>query len=149
MYISTNPPGAVVYVNDKLIGPSPVDYRFIYYGSYRIKIEADGYQTLVVNQEITAPVYEYPPIDLIVENVNPFIISDRQPFHYDLAPMPRTNVDELRSQGEQLRERGHNLPPPSIPPDRLGRPTDALPPGSPPRPAPAPTETLPPPEPKP
>ena len=148
MYISTNPPGAMVYVNDKPIGPSPVDYRFIYYGTYRIKVEADGYQTRIFKQEVTAPIYEYPPIDLLVENVNPFIISDRQEFHFDLVQLPRTNVDELRTRGEELRERGHNLPPPSIPPDRLGRPTEALPPESPPTPRTPQTETLPPPEPK-
>src|SRR4029079_18007215 len=32
--ITTNPPGAVVYVNNVQLGASPVDNHFVYYGDY-------------------------------------------------------------------------------------------------------------------
>jgi hypothetical protein len=141
LLIKTDPPGAMVYVNDKRIGPSPATVPFIYYGTYRIKLEADGYQTQVINEKVSAPVYEYPPLDFVVENLNPFKISDNQEFLYRLVPMTRPNLDELRIRAEELRERGRELPPPTISTNSNNRP------GAPPRPNGPPIEALPPPTP--
>jgi neural Wiskott-Aldrich syndrome protein len=61
-----------------------------------------------------------------------------------MAPMVEPNMNDLRLRGEELRDRGHNLPPPSRPYDP-SRPPPPPPPGSPWRNPAIPMETLPPP----
>ena len=48
MTIRTNPPGALVYVDDYEIGTTPVSTNFTYYGKRKIRIVKDGYETLTV-----------------------------------------------------------------------------------------------------
>ena len=38
--IESDPPGAIVYLNDKWVGPTPVDQSFTYYGKYRFVFAA-------------------------------------------------------------------------------------------------------------
>jgi len=112
--IETTPPGSKVYVNNRPVGFSPVDVPYTYYGKYAITLERDGYQTQLVEEKISAPWYAYPPIDFIAEHIYPFKVSDIRRLHYDLTPTVRPNIDELRYQAEELRERGRNLPEPTI-----------------------------------
>src|SRR5688572_31069760 len=44
--IRSNPPGARVYVGDEEIGTTPVSTDFVYYGTRRIRLAKDGYETL-------------------------------------------------------------------------------------------------------
>lgn len=113
--IESTPPGAKVYVNNRAVGFTPVDVPFTYYGKYLIMLELDGHQTLIKEQKVAAPWYEFPPIDFVAENIYPFKASDIQRLHYEMEPLQRPNLDELRLQAEELRERGKNLPAPSIP----------------------------------
>ncbi len=113
--IESTPPGAKVYVNNRAIGFTPCDLPFTYYGKYQFMLELDGYQTLVKEENIKAPWYQFPPIDFVAENVYPFKVSDIQRLHFDMMPMPRPNLDELRIQAEILRKEGQALPPPTLP----------------------------------
>ena len=143
--VETTPPGAMVYVNNKQVGPSPVDVPFTYYGTYLISLELDGHQTQIVQQKVSAPFYEYPPLDFLAENIYPFKLSDVQRFHFDLVPLARPNLDELRLRAEELREQGRNLPPPTRPYEPNKRPPAAASPIDPRRGPTTPMETLPPP----
>ena len=55
MTIRSNPPGALVYVDDYTIGVTPVSTSFIYYGTRKIRLVKDGYETLTVMQPISPP----------------------------------------------------------------------------------------------
>ena len=76
MTVRTNPPGALVYVDDYEIGTTPVSTDFTYFGTREIRIAKDGYETLTVMQPISTPWYEYPPVDFITENFVPGKIRD-------------------------------------------------------------------------
>jgi hypothetical protein len=65
MMIRSNPPGALVYVDDYPIGNTPVSTNFIYYGKRKIRLVKDGYETLTVIQDIRTPWYEYVPLDFV------------------------------------------------------------------------------------
>lgn len=145
--IDSTPRGAKVYVNNQPVGFTPVDVPFTYYGTYLITLELDGHLTRHIEQRVVAPWFAYPPIDFFAENLNPFTTSDVRRLSYELAPMPRPNLDDLRLQAEELRRRGREeIPEPTIPnPPRDNRP-GALPPEPRPRPAPG---ALPPPDPVP
>jgi hypothetical protein len=126
--IDSTPPGAKVYVNNRPVGFTPVDVPYTYYGTYLITLELDGYQTRHVEQRVVPTWYSYPPLDFVAENLNPFTISDVRRLTYELTQLPRPNLDDLRLQAEELRNRGRELPEPSQPPVR--RPSPGPPPAA-------------------
>ena len=113
--IESNPPGAYVTVNNTPIGPAPVDVQFLYYGKYDIELKKEGFQTKRVLEHIRAPLYAYPPLDLITENLIPFKISDIRVLCYEMEPVIVPNLDQFKAEGEEYRNRAANLPPPRFP----------------------------------
>ena len=63
MTIRSNPPGALVYVDNHEIGVTPVSTSFLYYGTREIRLVKDGYETLTVLQPMLPPWYQIPPLD--------------------------------------------------------------------------------------
>ena len=118
--IESDPPGAIVYVNNKYVGATPVDLPFQYYGKYRFTFVADGYETLTVDESIRPPWYEYFPLEFISENLWPLPVSDLRNIHKPLQPPAIVSPDEIRARAEQLRAQGQSigvpLPPPNAPP---------------------------------
>lgn len=104
MTIRSNPPGAMVYVDDYPIGLTPVSTNFTYYGTRKIRLVKDGYQTLTVMQPVTAPWYQYTPIDFVAENMVPGEIRDQRTFTYTLAPQTVVPTGTLLDRAEQLRQ---------------------------------------------
>src|SRR4051812_14030889 len=77
MVITTEPYGAVVYDEKHLpIGATPADRPYTYYGVYEFTIVKDGYETMVVREDVRPPWYEVFPLDFISENVIPWTIRD-------------------------------------------------------------------------
>ena len=110
MTVRTNPPGALVYVDDYEIGTTPVSTDFTYYGTRKIRIVKDGYETLTVMQPIPAPWYQFPPIDFITENFVPGKIRDQRMLDYQLKPQMIVPTDQLLSRAEGLRHNNLVLP---------------------------------------
>jgi hypothetical protein len=110
MTVRTNPPGALVYVDDYEIGTTPVSTDFIYYGTRKIRIVKDGYETLTVMQPISTPWYEYPPVDFITENFVPGKIRDQRILDYQLKPQMIVPTDQLLSRAEGLRHANVVIP---------------------------------------
>ena len=113
--VESNPPGAYVSVNNVPYGPTPVDIPFLFYGDYQIELKKEGFQTLVVKENIRTPWYQWPLVDFFSESVWPAQITDIRPLRYDLEPAIQPNLDLLKAEGEELRIRGHALPPPRYP----------------------------------
>ena len=116
--ITSDPPGAIVLRNGEPIGAAPADDHFVYYGNYHFTLIKDGYQTLQVDQEISAPWYEYIPLDFFSENLTPYRIVDVRRFHYRLEPLRTVTTDELLNRAQNLRNRGQSIaataPPPPV-----------------------------------
>jgi PEGA domain len=129
--ITSDPPGAVVYVNNRQIGATPADEHFIYYGDYEFLLVKDGYQTKRVVQNIPAPWYEYFPLDFFAENVWPFREIDVRRFNYELEPLPAVRTDVLIDEAQNLRKRGLAITPPPANtngPRPFSRPPNPVPP---------------------
>jgi PEGA domain-containing protein len=101
--IRSNPPGARVYVGDEEIGTTPVSTDFVYYGTRKIRLVKDGFETLVVNQPIPAPWYQIPPFDFVAENLVPGEIRDERAVNFQLMPLQESPTQHLLSRAEQLR----------------------------------------------
>jgi hypothetical protein len=104
--IRSNPPGARVYVGDEEIGTTPVSTDFVYYGTRKIRLVKDGYETMVINQPIPAPWYQIPPLDFVSENLVPGEIRDERVVNFQLVPLQPVSTDQLLARAEQLRASG-------------------------------------------
>ena len=102
--VRTNPPGALVYVDNQQIGTTPCSVDFTYYGTREIRLVRPGYETLTVNQPIPTPWYEYIPLDFVSENLVPTKIRDNRTVTYDLAPQVIVPPQQLVDRGNQLRQ---------------------------------------------
>ena len=102
--VRSNPPGAVVYIDNQLVGKTPCSLNYIYYGTREIRLVKDGYETLTVNQPIPTPWYEVPPLDFFSEVVNPNEIRDERTVSFNLQPQLLVPHESLVARGEQLRQ---------------------------------------------
>ena len=104
MTIRSNPPGAAVYVDDYQIGTTPVAVNYTYYGTRKIRLVKDGFETLTVYQPMPAPWYQYFGIDFFSENIWPGKIRDERSYDYQMSPMVMVSNDQLLNRAEQLRK---------------------------------------------
>jgi hypothetical protein len=111
----SDPTNANVYVNNKLIGATPVDMQFTYYGKYRITFDHDGYQRLVVDEEIGMPWYEYFPFEFIAENLLPFVVRDVHIIRKPLEPVHVIPPEAIRDRANELRLQGQSIGVPQAP----------------------------------
>jgi hypothetical protein len=130
--IRTNPPGALLYVDDYEIGTTPVSTSVTYYGTRKIRLVKDGYETLTTMQWIPPPWYEYFPMDFVAENFVPGQICDQRTLDFQLKPQTIVPTDQLLARAEALR-RGIQTVPGSRPPPGFApaRPAAPVPPSGP------------------
>ena len=65
--VDSDPPGALVYLNNQEAGRTPFTRNFVWYGDYEIQLRKDGYETLDTHRWVIAPIYEWAPLDLVAE----------------------------------------------------------------------------------
>ncbi len=126
--IRSNPPGAQVYVDDYEIGTTPVSHSFVYYGTRKIRLVKDGYETLTVYQPMPTPWYQWPGLDFFSENLWPHEIRDERSFNYQMVPTIDVPAEQLVGRAEQLRAAGRVLPATAVqpvvsPPETLPAPS--------------------------
>jgi hypothetical protein len=112
MTIRSNPPGALVYVDDYQIGTTPVSTDFVYYGTRKIRLVKDGYETLTVRQPFPIPWYEIFPLDFVSENLWPGEIRDERVVDLAMMPAAATPPEEVVARAEQSRLSAGSLPAP-------------------------------------
>ena len=113
--VKTNPSNALVYIDDELIGESPVTMPFTYYGTRKIMIERkneDGvltHERTIVFEKIKAPVCQVFPLDFFSELLWPFKIKDDQVLSYNLAELEPLSIKEKQAKvlknSEEMRQR--------------------------------------------
>jgi hypothetical protein len=140
--VRSNPPGAMVFVDNQQIGTTPCSVDFIYYGTREIRLVKPGFETLTVNQPIPMPWYQIPPIDFVSENLIPKNIQDHRTVAFDLQPQIIVPTEQLLDRANQLRQetmQGAVVPASAaVPPPPIALPPTSPPPGpfvTPPEPA--------------
>jgi hypothetical protein len=115
--IRSNPPGALVFVDNYELGTTPVSTDYVYYGTRKIRIIKDGFETLNVKQWIPPPWYEIFPLDFVIENIVPFEIRDQRTLDFQLSPQVIVPTEQLLSRAENLRRGSKSegyVPPPQV-----------------------------------
>jgi hypothetical protein len=147
--IRSNPPGALVMIDNHNIGITPCSTDYTYYGKRNIQLIRDGYETLNDSRWILPPWYEIPPIDFVSENAIPYELRDERIIDYQLMPQKVVPTQQLLGRAENLRQTTHLE---SVAPAASPRPFSGLFPASPAAPPaaapgtwplPVPTQTLP------
>lgn len=114
--IRSDPPGAVVYIDDQRVGVTPVSTSFTFYGTRKVRLIKDGYETITVKRTIRAPWYQWTPLDFFAENLVLTELRDERLLHFKLLPQRIRTDQELLQRGQQLRRRAGQrivVPPPA------------------------------------
>jgi hypothetical protein len=98
--VHTNPPGALVWLNDQEAGRTPMSVPFLWYGNYDVVIRADGYRTLKTSAEVNPPLWEIIPLDLITDLLP---LHHEQVLNYKLQPLVAAQPDFVLARGEELQ----------------------------------------------
>ena len=108
LIVRSNPPGARVIVDDTYeMGVTPVAFNYTYYGTRKIKLVRDGYETMTVYQYIPPPWYQYPGLDFITENLIPWEIRDERVVQFQMVPQAVVPTEQVLRRAEQLRRTAH------------------------------------------
>jgi hypothetical protein len=98
--ISSHPEGALVWLNGREVGRTPVEVEFLHYGTYDVRLTKDGYESMLTSGEAKPPWWDSIPFDLVAE-MTPGEKVSRIAWHYDLLVLPE-DPDRLRAD---LRDR--------------------------------------------
>ncbi|MBC89671.1 MAG: hypothetical protein CMJ71_03075 [Planctomycetaceae bacterium] len=128
MTVRSNPPGALVYVDDYQIGTTPVSTDFVYYGTRKIRLIKDGYDTLTVQQPFPVPWYEIFPLDFVTENLWPWEIRDERVVDLAMVPAGTVPAETVVSRAELARRSAGSGPPVPVAP--VSVPPPSLSPGA-------------------
>lgn len=101
IHLTSQPSGALVYLNDQEVGRTPVSVPYLYYGDYDVRLEHDGYRTLWTHQQTDAPWWEAPGPDLIAEAI-PGLKVD-QHWHFELELQALEDEDALIQRADDTR----------------------------------------------
>jgi hypothetical protein len=117
--IDSDPPGALVYLNDQEVGRTPLKREFTWYGWYDVAVRMEGYKTLKTSSAVIAPPWMWVPFDLAAELL-PFPVKDRHRLHYTLTPETEEDVDPqtIIARGQALKGKlqGKGTPAPQTKP---------------------------------
>ena len=102
--ITTEPPNALVFLNDQEIGRSELTTDFLWYGDYDVVIRKEGYETLKTHWEIKPPWYQHIPFDFFAEVLWPGHVRDAHARHFVLGEQVIPTEEELIERAEQTRE---------------------------------------------
>ena len=101
--IRTDPPGALVTVNEMEKGRTPLTFPFTWYGRYRVLVEHPQYETLETSRAIPVPIYQWPGIDFVCEVLLPFKFHNHHDWAFTLAPRRTVPTDELIDRAQDFR----------------------------------------------
>ena len=104
--VESEPPGALVYLNDQEVGRTPMTREFTWYGTYDLALRREGYETLKARAPVIAPWWQWVPFDFVAE-VLPLRLRDRHRLSYTMKPTTEQNEDpqQMIRRGEELRSK--------------------------------------------
>jgi hypothetical protein len=106
--ITSDPPGARVWVNDRESGRTPCSIEFTHYGRYDVRLRREGYEPVVGFGDAEAPVWDFVGCDLVSE-VLPGNFTSRVSWHFTLVPTDQDEaalVRRARAMRTGLEQRG-------------------------------------------
>jgi len=105
--VVSDPPGALVTINDTEVGRTPLTTTFDYYGSFDVQVRKEGFASVSAERDTPTPLYEAPPFDLIATAL-PLPITTTRTWTFTLSPtsttLTREQETDLLTRARALRE---------------------------------------------
>lgn len=106
LIIRSQPEGADVRVDGTLVGKTPCDVPFAWYGTRKIELEKSGYESFTKTEEVLPPWWQYPVFDLFTDVLIPADFEDTRAFDYTMEPSPdRVEVQPILNRAAELKRR--------------------------------------------
>lgn len=83
--IESEPPGATVRLDDRVIGVTPIEVEFLHYGQRRLALYRTGYRTYSEPLKLKAPWFARWPVDMLTEVIMPLGLDDVRTLKIDLV----------------------------------------------------------------
>ena len=99
--ITTTPSNALVWLNDREVGRTPLEIEFLYYGEYDVRIQHMDSESLMTTRWVKSPWWDMPFVDLAAEAM-PFDLNANPVWHFDLQPR-NNNLDDLVQRANSFR----------------------------------------------
>ncbi|MGD9692432.1 MAG: PEGA domain-containing protein [Phycisphaerales bacterium] len=103
IHITSEPPGAMVWVNDVEVGRTPVDVEYEWEGAYDVRVMLEGYEAVWEKREVKGAAHDFPGVDLVA-TVAPARFRSETSWHFELRAA-QDDVDGLLERGTRMRER--------------------------------------------
>jgi hypothetical protein len=100
--ITSEPSGALVQLNDKEVGRTPLKVPFRFYGTYDVRLEKDGYKSLWTQQATDAPWWEAPGPDLLAEAIPN--VKTTQEWHFQMDQITVVEETDLIKRAGEMRD---------------------------------------------
>lgn len=112
IFITSDPPGADVTLNDLAVGRTPLEVDFVYFGKYDIRVAKPGYETLLTSGWVNMKPHDLPGLDLVAEAL-PHRFRTHAQWHFTLREAS-TDPDELIARAAALRDQLGGAPAPAV-----------------------------------
>ncbi len=104
IHITSEPVGAMVWVNDVEVGRTPVEVEYEWEGAYDVRVMLEGYEAVWEKRNVKGELHDVPGLDLIA-TVAPTRFRSETRWHFELR-RAEEDVDGLVERGREMGERG-------------------------------------------
>ena len=112
--VVSEPLGAVVRIDDRVVGETPINFDYDAYGTRRVTLYKDGYRSYSRVVKLRAPWYAHFPLDYISELLVPFGWKDKRKMKVALEPesgeVTLPDLEGVLDRAELFRRAGPNGP---------------------------------------
>ena len=110
LQVRSDPPDATVTLDDQVVGKTPIDIPYTWYGKRYLSVELQGYTQVRELIALNPPWWQYFPLDFITDVLIPFTFEDRSEFtyHLDKANVSDEELREVKRRAAELREKSEN-----------------------------------------
>lgn len=101
--ITSEPPGAIVWLNDREVGRTPVEVAYVHDGTFDVRLALAGHEPVMTGRDTKPPVWDWPGFDFFAE-IAPVPLESRTEWHFVLEPA-RDEPGPLVERARELRSR--------------------------------------------
>lgn len=101
IFITSDPPGALVHVNDVEVGRTPLELDYEWDGVYDVRLTLEGYEPLLTTGRVPTTLDHVPGFDLLAEAL-PFTFRNHVHWRFILEPA-LSDDDALIERARVLR----------------------------------------------
>jgi hypothetical protein len=106
--VTSTPPGALLTLNGREVGRTPVRIQFTFDGVYDVRMRLAGYESVQGKGTTDMPVWDFVGADLVAEMV-PADIHRLERWHFELVPEAHAEVG-LMERAEAARRSIESMP---------------------------------------